>query len=359
MITLPQLLKVMLDNKASDLHLSAGSPPSFRVLGSITRAKVGALSPAETKELCYSILTESQKAILEERRHIDLSFGIRDLARFRANIFYQRGTISGAFRHIPFEVPKLSTLGFSTSVTSLIQRPKGLVLVTGGTGSGKSTTLASLIHELNETERLHIITIEDPIEYIHSHGKCIVNQREIGTDAIEYSDAVKAALREDPDVVLIGEMRDKETIETALTLAETGHLVFSTLHTNGAHQTLNRIIQAFPAEYQDRIKMQLSIVLEGILSQVLIERADKKGRALAMELLIPNYSIRNLIRENKFHQIPSAMRLGQEVSGMITMNQSLLMLLSKGIISLEHATENSPDPEELIKLIAATERKAS
>ena len=357
MITLPQLLKVMLDNKASDMHISAGSPPSFRVVGNITRAKMGSLTPAETKELCYSVLTETQKALLEEKRQIDLSFGIRDLARFRANIFYQRGTISGAFRHIPFEIPKLSTLGFPPTVKSLINRPKGLVLITGATGSGKSTTLAALINELNDNERLHIITIEDPIEYIHSHGKCLINQREIGTDAIEYSEAVKAALREDPDVVLIGEMRDQETIETALTLAETGHLVFSTLHTNGAYQTLNRIIQAFPAEYQERIKMQLSMVLEGILSQVLIERSDKKGRALAIELMIPNYSIRNLIRENKFHQIPSAMRLGQETSGMITMNQSLLNLIGRNLILFEDAIETSPEPEELLKMVAALERK--
>ena len=240
MITLPQLLKVMLDNQASDMHISAGSPPSFRVVGAITRAKLAPLTAPETKELCYSVLTETQKALLEEKRQIDLSFGIRELARFRANIFYQRGTISGAFRHIPFEIPKLASLGFPPAVNNLILKPKGLVLVTGATGSGKSTTLASLINELNEKERLHIITVEDPIEYIHSHAKCLVNQREIGVDAVSYSDAVKAALREDPDVVLIGEMRDRETIETALTLAETGHLVLSTLHTNGAYQTIDR-----------------------------------------------------------------------------------------------------------------------
>jgi twitching motility protein PilT len=286
-----------------------------------------------------------------------LSFGIRDLARFRANIFYQRGTISGAFRHIPFEIPKLVSLGFPAAVVNLMNRPKGLILVTGATGSGKSTTLASLINELNETEKLHIITIEDPIEYIHSHAKCIINQREIGVDAHDYPGAVKAALREDPDVVLIGEMRDPETIAAALTLAETGHLVLSTLHTNSAYQTINRIVQAFPYEYQDRIKVQLSLVLEGILSQVLLEKSDKKGRVLAMELMIPNHSIRNLIRENKIHQIPSAMRVGQEVSGMITMNQSFVNLVQRRLISLDIAVKSSSEPEELIKMAGAVERK--
>ncbi|MFM8315495.1 MAG: type IV pilus twitching motility protein PilT, partial [Deltaproteobacteria bacterium] len=259
---------------------------------------------------------------------------------------------------IPFEIPKLASLGFPPAVNNLILKPKGLVLVTGATGSGKSTTLASLINELNEKERLHIITVEDPIEYIHSHSKCLVNQREIGVDAVSYSDAVKAALREDPDVVLIGEMRDRETIETALTLAETGHLVLSTLHTNGAYQTINRIVQAFPNEHQDRVKMQLSMVLEGILSQVLLEKSDKKGRALALELMLPNHSIRNLIRENKIFQIPSAMRVGQEQTGMITMNQSLASLISRRLINLDTAAEASPDPEELIKIVASQERKA-
>jgi len=358
MITLTQLLKVMLEYKASDMHITSGSPPGFRVFGSISRAKINSLTPAETKELCYSILTESQKAQLEETKQIDLSFGIRNLARFRANIFYQRGTISGVFRHIPFEIPKLTTLGLPKVIGELIHRPRGLVLVTGSTGCGKSTTLASLINELNENHRLHIITIEDPIEYIHSHAKSIVNQREIGSDAVTYADAVRASLREDPDVVLIGEMRDAETIETALTLAETGHLVFSTLHTNGAHQTINRIVQAFPSDHQEQIRLQLSLVLEGIVSQVLIERADKKGRALAVELMVVNDSIRNLIRENKIFQIPSAMRMGQETSGMITLNQSLLNLIVQRVITFESALEVSPDKEELTKMLAAVERKA-
>lgn len=358
MITLPQLLKVMLDNKASDMHISAGSAPGFRVFGSITRAKIQALTGSETKELCYSVLTETQKSILEEKRQIDLSFGIRDLARFRANIFYQRGTLSGAFRHIPFEIPKLKTLGFPLAVNNLISKSKGLILVTGSTGSGKSTTLASLVNELNETERLHVITIEDPIEYIHSHGKCLINQREIGPDALNYADAVKSALREDPDVVLIGEMRDKETIETALTLAETGHLVLSTLHTNSAAQTINRIVQSFPSDHQDQIRMQLSMVLEGVLSQNLLERSDKKGRALAMELLLPNNSIRNLIRENKIFQISSAMRVGQDSSGMITMNQSLAHLVKTGFVSFEKAFEVTPDIDELSKNLADADRRA-
>jgi len=359
MITLTQLLKVMLEYKASDMHISAGSAPGFRVFGSISRAKLNALSAADTKELCYSVLTETQKAILEERRQIDLSFGIRDLARFRANIFFQRGTVSGVFRHIPFDIPKFSTLGLPDRIKHLITRPRGLFLVTGATGSGKSTTLASLINELNETSRAHIITVEDPIEYIHSHQKSLVNQREIGVDATGYAEAVKAALREDPDVVLIGEMRDRETIETAMTLAETGHLVFSTLHTNGAYQTINRIVQAFAPEHQENVRLQLSLVLEGILSQTLIERVDKKGRSMAVELMIANNSIRNLIRENKIFQIPSAMRVGQDISGMVTMNQSLLNLVAQRLISHDRALEVSPDVEELTKMIVAYERKAS
>lgn len=356
MISLTQLLKVMLENKASDMHISTGAPPSFRVNGVVSRAQIDPLTPAETKELCCSVLTESQKAFLEEHRQIDLSFGIRDLARFRANIFYQRGTISGAFRHIPFKIPKLNMLGLPATVNSLINKSKGLILVTGSTGSGKTTTLASIINELSTNKRLHIITIEDPIEFIHSHGKSLVNQREIGTDAFNYAEAVRAALREDPDVVMIGEMRDRETIETALTLAETGHLVFSTLHTNSAPQTVNRIVQVFPKEQQDQVRMQLSLLLEGILSQSLIERHDVHGRVLALELMIATSSIRNLIRENKIFQIQSAMRMGQDQTGMVTMNQSLSEMVSKNWISIETALDYSPEPDELIRLIGNLDR---
>jgi twitching motility protein PilT len=359
MTTLPQLLKAMLEHKASDMHVTSGSPPAFRVHGQILRTKLNMLTPAETKELCYSVLTDYQKAQFEEQKHLDFSFGIRDLARFRANVYFQRGAVAGAFRHIPYEIPKLNTLGLPPSVASLLHRPRGLVLVTGATGSGKSTTLAAMIDYLNDTEHLHIVTIEDPIEYIHSHRNCLINQREVGQDTKTFGGALRAALREDPDVVLVGEMRDRETIETALTLAETGHLVFSTLHTNGAYQTITRIIQVFPAEYQEQIKLQLSMVLEGIISQSLIQRQDRAGRTLALELMIPNPSIRNLIRESKTFQIPSAMMIGQDQSGMTTMNQSLATLVKKRIISQDSALMNSSDPDELIKQLADQLRKAS
>jgi twitching motility protein PilT len=359
MIALPNLLKAMLEHKASDMHITSGSPPTFRVHGQIVRAKAASLTPTETKELCYSVLTDYQKAAFEEQKQLDFSFGIRDLARFRANVYFQRGAVAGAFRHIPFEIPRLSKLGLPPPVEHLMRKPRGLILVTGATGSGKSTTLASIVDSLNETEHLHIVTIEDPIEYIHSHRSCLINQREIGQDAKNFGGALKAALREDPDVVMVGEMRDKETIETALTLAETGHLVLSTLHTNSAYQSITRIIQVFPSDQQDQIKLQLSMVLEGILTQALIERADRSGRCLAVELMIPNPSIRNLIRENKLFQIPSAMLIGQEHTGMITFNQSLSQLVRRKIITPDAALENSPDQEDLVKTLSEYFRKAS
>lgn len=359
MMTLPQLLKAMLEHKASDMHITSGSPPTFRVHGNILKAKTTSLAPLETKELCYSVLTDYQKAVFEEQKQLDFSFGIRDLARFRANIYYQRGAVAGAFRHIPFEIPRLNTLGLPPMVDTLMRRPRGLILVTGATGSGKSTTLASIIDALNETEHLHIVTIEDPIEYIHSHRNCLINQREVGQDAKSFSLALKAALREDPDVVLVGEMRDRETIETALALAETGHLVLSTLHTNSAYQSITRMIQVFPSDQQDQIKLQLSMVLEGIITQALVQRSDRPGRVLALELMVPNPSIRNLIRENKLFQIPSAMLIGQEHSGMITLNQSLSNLVRRRVISPESALEVSPDQEELIKNLSEFFRKAS
>jgi len=358
MITLPHLLKAMLEHRASDMHITSGSPPVFRVHGQILKTKSNSLTPADTKELCYSVLTDYQKAQFEEQKQLDFSFGIRDLARFRANVYFQRGAVAGAFRHIPFEIPRMSSLGLPPSVEGLLRRPRGLVLVTGATGSGKSTTLASMIDALNETEHLHIVTIEDPIEYIHSHRQCLINQREVGQDTKTFSLALRAALREDPDVVLVGEMRDKETIETALTLAETGHLVMSTLHTNSAYQSITRMVQVFPSDYQDQIRLQLSMVLEGILTQALIERADHQGRVLALELMVPNASIRNLIRENKLFQIPSAMMIGQDHSGMITMNQSLANLVRRRIISPDAALEVSPDQEELIKGLSDIFRKA-
>ncbi len=356
MVTLSTLLRAMLEHKASDMHITSGSAPSFRVNGRILKAKTGALNPADTKELCYSVLTDTQKASFEENKQIDFSFGIRDVARFRANVYFQRGAVAGAFRHIPFEIPRLSTLGLPPVVESLMRRPRGLVLVTGATGSGKTTTLASMIDSLNETSHQHIITIEDPIEYIHSHRSCIVNQREVGQDAMGFAPALRAALREDPDVVLVGEMRDKETIETALALAETGHLVFSTLHTNSAYQSVTRIIQVFPSDAQDQIRLQLSMCLEGIITQSLIERADRKGRCLAAEIMIPNPSIRNLIRENKLFQIQSAMLVGQETTGMVTFNQSLMTLVRSGKITPEEAVSASQDPDDLLKSIREQRR---
>jgi twitching motility protein PilT len=358
-LSLPVLLKAMLEHKASDMHITSGSAPSYRVHGQILKAKMGLLTPAQTKELCYSVLTDQQKAQFEEKKQIDFSFGIRDLARFRANVYYQRGAVAGAFRHIPFEIPKLGDLGLPAMIDSLMRKPRGLVLVTGSTGSGKTTTLAAMIDALNEMEHLHIVTIEDPIEYIHSHKASIVNQREIGQDTLSFSGALKAALREDPDVVLVGEMRDKETIEVALQLAETGHLVMSTLHTNSAYQSIVRIIQVFSPEQQDQIRLQLSMTLEGILTQALIERADRQGRALVLELMIPNASIRNLIRENKIYQIPSAMLIGQENTGMITFNQSLMELIRKRVILPEDALSYSPDPDDLLKNIIELHRRSA
>lgn len=359
MITLPQLLKAMLENRASDMHLTSGSPPCFRVHGHILKAKTAPLSPAETKELCYSVLTDYQKAVFEEQKQIDFSFGIRDLARFRANVYYQRGAVAGAFRHIPFEIPRFGSLGLPPVCEALISRPRGLVLITGATGSGKSTTLASMIDLINDQANMHIITIEDPIEYIHSHRQCLVNQREIGQDSKTFGMALKAALREDPDVVLVGEMRDRETIETALTLAETGHLVMSTLHTNSAYQSITRMIQVFPSDQQDQIRLQLSMVLEGIVTQSLLPRADGQGRVLAAEVMVPNASVRNLIRENKLFQIPSAMMVGQDHSGMIMFNQSLASLVRRKLITPDVAIENSQDPDELARMISELYRRGT
>jgi twitching motility protein PilT len=359
MMTLTHLLRAMLEHKASDMHITSGAPPAFRVHGRMLRAKTGNLTPADTKELCYSVLTDYQKAGFEEQKQLDFSFGIRDLARFRANVYYQRGAVAGAFRHIPFEIPRLSTLGLPPTVENFMHRPQGLVLITGATGSGKTTTLASMIDALNDSEHLHIITIEDPIEYIHSHRGCLINQREIGGDAKTFPQALRAALREDPDVVLLGEMRDRETIETALTLAETGHLVFSTLHTNSAFQSVTRMVQVFPADYQDQIRLQLSMCLEGIVTQALLERADRQGRALALELMVPTPAIRNLIRENKLFQIPSAMLVGQDQTGMMTFNQSLMNLVRRRVVTPEEALSHSPDQDELVRQLSDLQRRSA
>lgn len=305
MLNLHQLLKTMIEKGASDLHITTGTPPQLRIDGRLTPLKTPPLNPTETKQLCYSVLTDAQKHKFEEHNELDLSFGVKGLSRFRANVFMQRGAVSGAFRSIPFKIMTFQELGLPPVVSDLARKPRGLVLITGPTGSGKSTTLASIIDMINSERREHIVTIEDPIEYLHPHKGCIVNQREVHTDTESFKVALKYVLRQDPDVVLIGEMRDLETIEAALTIAETGHLAFATLHTNSCVQTINRIIDVFPPHQQPQVRAQLSFVLEGVVSQTLIPKASGKGRALALEVMIPNPAIRNLIREDKIHQIYS------------------------------------------------------
>jgi twitching motility protein PilT len=356
--TLHQLLKVMIDNNASDLHITSNTPPQLRIDGSMVPLKTDKLSPVETKQLCYSIMTDAQKMRFEEDQELDLSFGVKDLARFRANIFMQRGAVAGAFRLVPYQIRTLAELGVPAVVHSLCEKPRGLILVTGPTGSGKSTTLASMIDHINNTQRCHIITIEDPIEYLHHHKGCLVNQREIGADSQSFSRALKYILRQDPDVVLVGEMRDLETIEAALTIAETGHLAFATLHTNDAVQTINRVIDVFPAHQQSQIRLVLSFVLEGVLCQSLIPKIGG-GRVMACEVMIPNAAIRNLIREDKLQQVKSQMQIGQAKFGMQTLNQSLCDLFLRQQISLEDAMGNSSDLDELKSLMAAAQDPAA
>ena len=351
-LSIHQLLKFMVDNGGSDLHITTNSPPQIRVHGKLAPIEgTKPLSAAETKQLCYSILTDQQKHKFEESLELDLSFGIKGLARFRANIFYQRGAVAGAFRTIPYEIRGFAELGLPTVVEHLSEKPRALVLVTGPTGSGKSTTLASMVDKVNRERHDHIVTIEDPVEYLHPHKSCVVNQREIGADTFSFKNALKSILRQDPDVVLIGEMRDLETIEAALRIAETGHLTFATLHTNSAVETINRIIDVFPSHQQAQIRTQLSFVLQGILCQALLPTRDGKGRCLAVEVMIPNAAIRNLIREDKVHQIYSVMQTGQAGSGMQTFNQSLADLYLKGKLDLETALARSSQPDELQELI--------
>lgn len=357
-VNLHQLLRAMIEKGASDMHITTGAPPLLRVDGNVVPLKLDPLTPIETKQLCYSVLTEEQKIEFEKNKELDLSFGVKNLSRYRANIFVQRGAVSGAFRAIPFKILSFEELGLPPIVAELANRPRGLVLVTGPTGSGKSTTLASIIDKINSERRSHIMTIEDPIEYLHPHKRCIVNQREIGADTARFKDALKYVLRQDPDVVLIGEMRDLETIEAALTIAETGHLVFATLHTNSAAQSINRIIDVFPPHQQAQVRAQLSFVLEGVLSQLLLPRAGAPGRVLSMEVLVPNAAIRNLMREDKVHQIYSQMQVGQGKHGMQTMNQSLYSLYARRLISLEEALGRSTEQDELRMMIESkgTER---
>ena len=347
------LLKVMVEKGASDLHITTGSAPQIRVRGDLYPLEAPAMDPQATRQLLYSILTEAQKHKFEEELELDLSFGIKGLARFRANIFIQRGAVAGVFRLIPYDIVPLESLGLPNVVSRLTAYPRGLVLVTGPTGSGKSTTLASFLDKINTDRHDHIVTIEDPIEFVHKHKGCIVNQREVGADTKNFTNALKYILRQDPDVVFIGEMRDLETMQAALTIAETGHLVFATLHTNSAVQTINRVVDAFPAHQQSQIRAQLSFVLEAVISQQLLPRADGKGRVLAAELMISTPAIRNLIREDKIHQIYSQMQVGQGKHGMQTMNQALLALFLRKLISLDDALGWSMDPDELRQMIAS------
>jgi twitching motility protein PilT len=352
MATLPELLQTLVEHSGSDLHITTQTPPQIRVHGKLQTLDLAPLGPAETKGLAYSVLTDAQKKRFEESLELDFSFGIRGLARFRCNVFNQRGAVAAVYRVIPETIKGFDELGLPPVLATLADRPRGLVLVTGPTGSGKSTTLAAMIDKINTERREHILTIEDPIEYIHAHKGCLVNQREVHSDTHGFSAALRAALREDPDIVLIGELRDLETIESALRIAETGHLTFATLHTNSAAQTINRIIDVFPAHQQGQIRTQLSLVLEGIVCQSLMPRADGQGRVISLEVLIPTPAIRNLIRDDKVHQIYSTMQTGQEKFGMQTMNQSLATLYQKRLITLESAMAASSLKDELEQMIS-------
>ena len=343
----------MVEKGSSDLHISAGTPPQLRIDGELVQLKTAPLTPVETKQLTYSILTDAQKHKFEEENELDLSFGVRGLSRFRANLFMQRGSVAGAFRTIPFKILTFQELGLPPIVADLAKKPRGLVLVTGPTGSGKSTTLAAMIDKINTERHEHIMTIEDPIEYLHTPKSCLVNQREVGSDTRSFKTALKYILRQDPDVVLVGEMRDLETIEAALVIAETGHVCYGTLHTNSAVQTINRVLDVFPPYQQPQVRAQLSFVLEGVMSQALLAKAGGPGRVLALEVMIPNPAIRNLIREDKVHQIYSSMQVGQAKFGMQTFNQSLASLLTRRLISQDEAFGRSSDPDELKNILAS------
>jgi twitching motility protein PilT len=348
---LQQLLKTMVEYGGTDLHITTDTAPQIRIDGRMVPLKLPPLDAAQTRWLCYGVMTDQQKHRLEEDWEVDFSFGLQGVARFRANVFNQRGATAAVFRTIPENIRSFAQLGLPASIEGLCDKPRGLVLVTGVTGSGKSTTLAAMVDKINAEEPLHILTIEDPVEYVHKHKRCLVNQREIHADTHSFKKALRSALRQDPDVVLVGELRDLETIESALTIAETGHLTFGTLHTNSTVQTINRIIDVFPSHQQAQIRAQLSLVLEGVVCQSLIPKAGGKGRALALEVMIPNPAIRNLIREDKIHQIYGMMQTGQMKFGMQTFNQSLADLVLKGDITQEVAMGYSSNHDELRELI--------
>ena len=350
--SLPELLKIMTELGASDLHLATGAHPRVRVDGRLSPLKDFPLLTAEdTRRLVYGVLTGDQKQHLEDRLELDFSFGIGGLARFRGNCFNQRGAVGAVFRAIPFRVRSLDALNLPAVLKTFCRKSRGLILVTGATGSGKSTTLAAMIDQINSDRQAHILTIEDPIEFLHDHGNCLVNQREVHSDTRSFASALRAALRQDPDVVLIGELRDLETVEAALRIAETGHLTLGTLHTRSAASTVHRVIDVFPAHQQSQIRAQLSLVLEGIACQALLPRADGSGRALAMEVMVPNAAIRNLIREDKVHQLESIMQMGRGMHGMQTFNQSLADLFLAGQIERDAALEYSINPDELRQIL--------
>jgi len=352
-ISLPALLKTMVDQNASDLHITVGVPPEFRISGRMVKVKSDSLTGQDTKELCYQVLTDAQKAEFERNLELDFSFGIKEVSRFRGNLFLQRGSVAAVFRRIPIHIPDWDQIGVPQVLKRIIRRPNGLILVTGPTGSGKSTTLAAMLDTLNREEYGHMITIEDPIEFVHPHKNCVVNQREVGVDTKTFGAALRQVLRQDPDYILVGELRDVETIEMALTMAETGHLVFGTLHTNSSIQSINRMINVFPPHQQSQVRQLMSFTLQAIVSQCLIPKQDGRGRAMACEVLIPTMGIRNLIREEKIHQVYSAMQSGQEDTGMQTLNQALMQLVRTGAISKQDAVDNSYMPEELTKQLQA------
>lgn len=354
-LTIQELLQIAVEKDASDLHITTHVPPRLRIHGTLISLDHPPLTPAETKNLIYALLTDRQKKMFEEKMELDFSFGVQDLGRFRGNVFMQKGAVAAAFRRFLPIMWSFSQLGIPQRLAQLCYLPRGLVLVTGPTGCGKSTTLACMINHVNKERAVHIITIEDPIEYFFTPQKSIINQRELHVDTLSYPNALRSVLREDPDVVLVGEMRDLETVESCLRVAETGHLTFSTLHTNSAVETISRIIDIFPSSYQSQVRVMLSMSLEAVITQALLPHASGKGRVLAMEILIPNSAIRNLIRESKEHQIYAAMQMGQEKFGMQTFNQSLASLYFKEQITYETAMNITSKTEELTDIIQRKE----
>jgi twitching motility protein PilT len=350
-LTLTALLRAMVDQDASDLHITNGTPPQFRIHGKLMKAKTEVLNPESIQELLYEILSEQQKKIFESNHELDFSFGVKDVARFRGNLFFQRQSMGAVFRKIPMIIPDFDALRLPDAIKKIVKAPNGLFLVTGPTGSGKSTSLAAIIDLINREENGHILTVEDPIEFTHQHKNCIINQREVGSDSHTFHDALKHALRQDPDYILVGELRDLETIEMALTAAETGHLVFGTMHTNSSVQTIARVVNVFPPHQQPQIRQLLSATLAGVLTQQLVPNSNKPGRSAAHELMIPTMAIRNLIREDKMHQVYGVMQSGQAGTGMQTMNQALADLIRRGNLTKTDALNYTLLPDELVKMV--------